>query len=64
MDFFLLNKNSFKIKITFLASLILGLLNISHWNNSNLVEITNLDLASFLMLALNFYLVIKESKKQ
>ena len=56
--------NSFKIKITFLASLILGLLNISHWNNSNLVEITNLDLASFLMLALNFYLVIKESKKQ
>ena len=53
--------NSPNIKRTYLGTLFFGLLNISHWNSPQLVEVTYFDYISFIFLIINFFIVLKES---
>ena len=50
-------------KISFSLTLFFGLLNISHWNNPNLLEITYFDYLSFVFLTLYLYFQVVHYKK-
>jgi hypothetical protein len=52
------------IKLSYTLTLLFGLLNISHWNNPQLIEITYLDNIGFIFLVLNFYLFVQNFMKK
>ena len=52
------------IKLSYTLTLLFGLLNISHWNNPQLIEITYLDNIGFIFLVLNFYLFVQNFRKK
>tara|TARA_B100000282_G_scaffold296468_1_gene278488 strand:- start:4197 stop:5486 length:1290 start_codon:yes stop_codon:yes gene_type:complete len=62
--FYFSSFNNFYIKITYLLTLLFGLLNISHWNNPNLIEITYLDNISFVFLIVYLYLLFKNYRER
>ncbi len=49
-----------KIKVAYIFTIFFGLLNISHWNNPNLLELTYLDYISFIFLFIFFYILINQ----
>ena len=60
--FYFTSFESKKIKIAYIFTIFFGLLNISHWNNPNLLEITFLDYSSLIFLLIFIYLLINQKK--
>jgi len=60
--FYFTSFESKKIKTAYIFTIFFGLLNISHWNNPNLLEITFLDYSSLIFLLIFSYLLINQKK--